>query len=156
MISPFHSLSQIPVTSPERLRWGPCWLRPVSFLISRPLCPNSSERPRVLSHFSRVWLLAPCGLHPPGSSVHGILQAGVLEWVAIPFSRGSLWPRDGTPASCSSCTAGGFFTAEPPGKPPDPFYGRFFASSVERGVDPHLTATRKILGGRQENVRPGT
>ena len=33
---------------------------------------------------------------PPGSSIHGILQAWILEWVAIPFSRGSSWPRDQT------------------------------------------------------------
>ena len=33
---------------------------------------------------------------PPGSSVHGISQARILEWVAISFSRGSSWPRDGT------------------------------------------------------------
>ena len=33
---------------------------------------------------------------PPGSSVHGILQASILEWVAMPFSRGSSWPRDWT------------------------------------------------------------
>ena len=33
-----------------------------------------------------------CG--PPGSSVHGILQARILEWIAIPFSRGSSRPRD--------------------------------------------------------------
>ena len=33
---------------------------------------------------------------PPGSSVHGILQAGILEWVAIPFSRGSPQPREGS------------------------------------------------------------
>ena len=32
----------------------------------------------------------------PGSCVHGILQARMLEWVAIPFSRGSSWPRDRT------------------------------------------------------------
>ena len=40
-----------------------------------------------------------CGLQ--GSSVHGILQARILEWVAIPFFRGSSWPRDepGSPAS---------------------------------------------------------
>ena len=31
---------------------------------------------------------------PSGSSVHGILQARILEWVAMPFSRGSSWPRD--------------------------------------------------------------
>ena len=40
---------------------------------------------------------------PPGSSVHGILQASTLEWVAIPFSRGSSWPRDWTWASYVSC-----------------------------------------------------
>ena len=33
---------------------------------------------------------------PPGSSVHGILQTRILEWVAIFFSRGSSWPRDRT------------------------------------------------------------
>ena len=36
---------------------------------------------------------------PPGSSVHGILQARILEWVAISFSRGSSRPRDQTEAS---------------------------------------------------------
>ena len=50
---------------------------------------------------------------PRGSSVHGISQAKILEWVAISFSRGSSQPRDGT---CVSCIAGGFFTVEPPGK----------------------------------------
>ena len=39
----------------------------------------------------------------PGSSVHGILQARILEWVAISFSRGSSWPRDRTLISCISC-----------------------------------------------------
>ena len=36
----------------------------------------------------------------PGSSVHGILQARILEWVAISFSRGSSWPRDQTCIPC--------------------------------------------------------
>ena len=36
----------------------------------------------------------------PGSSVHGILQARILEWVTISFSRGSSWPRDWTRISC--------------------------------------------------------
>ena len=36
----------------------------------------------------------------PGSSIHGILQARILEWVAISFSRGSSWPRDWTQVSC--------------------------------------------------------
>ena len=43
----------------------------------------------------------------PGSSVHGILQARILEWVAISFSRGSSQPRDQT---WVSCIAGRFFT----------------------------------------------
>ena len=37
---------------------------------------------------------------PPGSSVHGILQVRILEWVAISFSRGSSQPRDWTSVSC--------------------------------------------------------
>ena len=37
---------------------------------------------------------------PPGFSVHGILQARILEWIAIPFSRGFSWPRDWTLVSC--------------------------------------------------------
>ena len=43
----------------------------------------------------------------PGSSVHGILLARILEWVAVLFSRGSFWPRDWI---CGSCIAGKFFT----------------------------------------------
>ena len=41
---------------------------------------------------------------PPGSSLHGILQAGILEWVAIPFSKGSSsQPRDQTHVSYVAC-----------------------------------------------------
>ena len=43
-----------------------------------------------------------------GRYVHGTLQARVLEWVAVPFSRGSSQPRDQTQVSC---IAGGFFTS---------------------------------------------
>ena len=38
----------------------------------------------------------PMGCSPPGSSVHGILQARILEWVVIPSSKGSSQPREGT------------------------------------------------------------
>ena len=41
----------------------------------------------VLSCFSHVWLCDPMDCSPPGSSIHRILQARVLEWVAISFSR---------------------------------------------------------------------
>ena len=52
-----------------------------------------------------VFQLCPALCNPmdsslPGFSVHGILQARILEWVAIPFSRGSSWPRDRTLVSC--------------------------------------------------------
>ena len=52
-------------------------------------------------------LCNPVDCSPPGSSVHGILQARILEWVAISFSRGSSPPRDQTRVSC---IAGRFFT----------------------------------------------
>ena len=55
----------------------------------------------------------PVDCSPPGSSVHGILQARILEWVAMPSSRGSSQPKDPTRVSCCSCIAGGFFTTEP-------------------------------------------
>ena len=65
------------------------------------------------SHFSRVWLYDPVDCSPPGSSVHGILQARILERAAIPISRRSSWSRDWTGVFCGSCIAGRPFTAEP-------------------------------------------
>ena len=70
----------------------------VSWVIVTQLCPtlcNSMD----------------CSL--PSSSVHGILQARILECVAILFSRGSSWPRDQTGVSC---IAGRFFTTDLAGK----------------------------------------
>ena len=57
----------------------------------------------MLSHFSCVLLCNPLDHSPLGSSVHGILQARILEWVAMPFSRGSSRPRDQTCDSYFSC-----------------------------------------------------
>ena len=56
---------------------------------------------------SRVWLCVIPLPVLPGCSVHGILQARILEWVAIPFSRGSSQPKDWIQVSC---LAGRFFT----------------------------------------------
>ena len=61
----------------------------------------------VLSHSVMSNSCNPMACSPPGSSVLGILQARTLEWVSIPFSRGSSWPRD---QSQVSCIAGRFFT----------------------------------------------
>ena len=52
-------------------------------------------------------------LCPMDYTVHGILQARILEWVAFPFSRGSSQPKDQTQVSHIS---GRFFTAKPQGK----------------------------------------
>ena len=54
---------------------------------------------KVLVAQSSLTLRDPMDGSPPGSSVHGILQARILEWVAIPFSRGLSPPRDRTQVS---------------------------------------------------------
>ena len=61
-------------------------------------------------------LCDPMDSSPPGSSVHGILQARILKWVAISCSRGSSWPRDQTQSPASPALASVFFTPVPPGK----------------------------------------
>ena len=66
--------------------------QPVLYVLVAQLCPT-------------LWDPKDCS--PPGFSVHGILQARLLEWIAIPFSRGSSWPRNWT---LVSCIAGRFFT----------------------------------------------
>ena len=52
---------------------------------------------------SCLTLCNPMACSPPGSSVHGILQASIMEWVAMPSSRGSSQPRDQTHVSYVSC-----------------------------------------------------
>ena len=69
-------------------------------------CPTAVEV-KVLVAQSCPTLWDPRDCSPRGSSVHGILQARILEQVAIPFSRGSSQPRDWT---WISCIAGRFLT----------------------------------------------
>ena len=57
-------------------------------------------------------LCDPMDWSQPGSSVHGILWTRILEWVVMPSSRGSTWPRAWTSVSCISCITGRFFTTE--------------------------------------------
>ena len=71
------------------------WYRPLDLLcvcLVTQLCPT-------------LWDFMNCS--PPGSSVHGILQARILEWVAIPFPRGSSQHKNQIQVSC---IAGWFFT----------------------------------------------
>ena len=66
---------------------------------------------------SNLTLCDPMNCSLPSSSVHEISQAGILQWVAISYSRVSSQPRDRTHVSCVSAWAGRFFTTAPSGKP---------------------------------------
>ena len=66
---------------------------------------------------SCLTLCDPTDCSSLGFSIHGISQARILEWIAIPFSRGSFWPRGQTHISYVSCIADGFFNTGPLGSP---------------------------------------
>ena len=66
--------------------------------------PENWTRVCVFVTQSHLTLCNPRDCSPPSSSVHGASQARILEWVVIPFSRGSSQPRDQICVSCVSCT----------------------------------------------------
>ena len=108
---PVPSLWVIPVHQP----WASCIMHRTwtddSFLIWYYTCfnvilPNHSTLS--LSHRA-LWYPLDCSL--PGFSIHGILQARILKWVAISFSR----PRGRTHISWVSWTGSGFFSTSTPG-----------------------------------------
>ena len=78
-----------------------------------------------------LWDSMDCSL--PGSSVHGISSARILEWVAISFSKGSSWPRNWTQVSCIGRW---FCTTEPPRK-------SFVYLKVTKGVDVKSSSHKK-------------
>ena len=80
-------------------------------------CLPLSECVGAQSLQSCLTLCDPIDCNPPDSSVHGILQARVLERVSMPSSRGSSWWRYWTHVSCGSCIVGKIFTIKIPGKP---------------------------------------
>ena len=83
-------------------------LRPKSFVI-----PHSWLKAKVLDTQSCPTLCNPMNCNPPGSSVHGILQARILEWVAISFSRVTSQPRD---RAWETALQADSLLSEPPGK----------------------------------------
>ena len=85
---------------------------PGKTMLEKPQC--NSDVPSDKQTCLKVAQLCPTLCEPMNYTVHGILQARMLEWVAVAFSRGSSQPRDWTQVPC---IAGGFFTSEPPGKP---------------------------------------
>ena len=86
--------------------WGsPTWLQGGGRGSSSGGCPVIKDLNAIIVHACSQSCLTPWTWgSPPGSSVHGILQARILEWVTISYSRGSSQPRDRTYVSCGSCT----------------------------------------------------
>ena len=102
-------------------------------------------------------LCNPMDSSPPGSSIHGILQATILEWAAVPSSRGSSQPRDRTRVSC---IAGRFFKGEPPRSPLQRLFAQMasrktWPMTAQRGPTalPSATSFLRPLGGMGEERR---
>ena len=100
----------------------------ICICITDSLCCKAEINIILLSNYllllfvvSKSYLIvcSPVDYSLPGSSVHGILHARILKWVAMTSSRGSSQPRDQTQVSP---TAGGFLTTEPPEKPRKQLY----------------------------------
>ena len=114
---PHHQEGSCLGSSTNLINTWECWLEsPCPGNVWQALCTDSdshsTEQDCCLVAKSHLTLCDPMDGSPPGSSVHGILQARILEWVVVPSSRGSSRPRGWT---CISCLAGGFFTTEPLG-----------------------------------------
>ena len=92
----------------SQTRWA---THPFTF-INKSVTWEVMEDKNLKSKFGRFCDSMDCS--PPGSSVHGILQARILEWVAIPSSRGSSQPRGQTQVSALQVDS---LVTEPPGKP---------------------------------------
>ena len=86
----------------------------MSYFFSELVAVEETNRKKSEVTQSCPTLCNPMDCSLPGSSVHGILQARILEWVAISFSRVSSWPSD---QSQVSRIASGSLLSEPPGKP---------------------------------------
>ena len=124
-----------------------CGRQPQSVLLA--FASHSIRLPRVnsisvLITQSCPTLCNPVDCHSPGSSVHGILQARILEWVAMSSSRGSSRPRDGTQVSWTAAS----LPSEPAEKP---------SGSVKRkAVRPQCGAevSRKTFPERPAMLQP--
>ena len=90
--------------------------------------PSTDERKWKWKLLSRVWLFVTPWI------VHGILQTRILEWIAVPFSRGSSQPMDWTQVSCIA--------------------GRFLTSWTTREAPWHwMTVRRRGMGGPADDLR---
>ena len=105
----------------------------------------------VLSH---VRLCDPVDCSPPGSSVHGILQARILEWIAISFSRASSQPRNWT---WVSCIAGRRFILWATREARNPVW--LYLNLMWHLQRPYFQVSSQVLSGyefRQDTTHPST
>ena len=82
---------------------------------------------------------------PPGSSVHEIPQARILEWVATPSSRGPSQPRNRTHVSYISCVGGGFFTTSATWEP---------LSATAKSLNPCLKTVPQASPASRQGYQP--
>ena len=120
-VKPSHSLAHIHLAALLKHRFN---VTPFSLKVQRSSPLGRSLTATLGLHVSSVTrsCLTLCDLmdwSPPGSSAHGISQAGILEWIAMPSSSKSSQARDWTHGSSVSCTGRQFFTTEPPEAPWD-------------------------------------
>ena len=116
------------------------WFLSYSLHLCCTSCPESAILCLVrLVTQSCLTLCNPVDCSPPGSSVHGILQARILEWVAMPSSRGSFQPRSPVLQADSSLS-------EPPGKPKNTGVGSL---SIVQGIFPTQELDQVLLHCRQ-------
>ena len=79
------------------------YFRSQQILLCVCVCTRMYVCARMLNHSVISYFVTPMDCSPPGSSVHGIFQVRILEWVAMAFSRGFSPPRDWTHVSCITC-----------------------------------------------------
>ena len=106
-IQSWHTDNQLLRAKKEKTLKDEHWKPSKAFDEGRQGQSPTCLKAKVLVAQSCPTLCDPIDCDPLGSSVHGILQARILEWVAIPFSRGSPQPRNQIRVSC---IAGRFFT----------------------------------------------
>ena len=116
-----HYLENLPTLSdPRNHLWRTpislgCFTKPTSFTIKSEAWRQ--ELCKQIIVLSRVRLCDPMDCNPPDSSVHGIFQTRMLEWVAISYFKECSWPRDWTIPSVSPTLQEDSLPAEPSGKP---------------------------------------
>ena len=101
----------------ENVMWTGKWKNEEMGTIDSLVTKHRNNGGSVCVCVRALTLCDPMDCSLPGSSVHGIFQARILEWVAISYSGGSSRPEIELTSLVSPALAGGFFTTAPSGKP---------------------------------------